>query len=223
MTGRYRFIPYAKERYSEEEMIARSRRFYEWMDERRTVREISSRPVPEEILENIIKTASTAPSGAHLQPWTFCLISNKDVKHRIRELAEKEEKKNYGGRMSDRWVQDLERLETTWKKEFLDTAPWIIVVMMQLHRIGKDGEKVPNYYVTESTGIAVGFLLAAIHNAGLVTVTHTPSPMGFLRRTLNRPENERPYVILPVGYPASDATVPDLRRKSLEEIIVCYE
>ncbi|MEA1994355.1 MAG: nitroreductase family protein [Euryarchaeota archaeon] len=222
MPGKHNFIPYRREEYADKEMIQRSKEFYTWMDKRRTVREFSSKSVPREVMENLIRTASTAPSGAHLQPWTFCLISNEELKHRLRELAEEEEKKNYEGRMNDQWVQDLKQFGTTWKKEFLDAAPWLIVVMMQLHRIEKK-EKIPNYYVTESTGIALGFLLAAIHNTGLVAVTHTPSPMGFLKAALNRPENERPFMVLPVGYPAEDATVPDIERKSLKEVAVLYE
>ncbi len=217
------FIPYSVPVLEAEEMKDRARQFFEHMDTRRSVRDFSDRPVPREVIEDIVKTASTAPSGAHKQPWTFCVISNKELKHRMRESAEAEEKKSYGGRMSDRWIKDLEPLGTTWVKEFIDIAPYIIVVMKRVYEVEEDNAKVNNYYVNESVGIASGFLIAAIHNAGLVTLTHTPSPMNFLAKVLDRPENERPYLLLPVGYPKEGAMVPDLDRKPLEDVTVFYD
>lgn len=222
METKHPFIPYEPLKYDEQEMIDRSAAYYQFMDKRRSVRDFSDKPVPKEVIENIIKTASSAPSGAHKQPWTFCVISNKELKHKIRELAEEEEKISYGGRMSDRWIKDLEPLGTTWVKEFIDVAPYIIVVMKRAYEID-NGEKVNNYYVNESVGLASGFLIAAIHNAGLVTLTHTPSPMNFLIKALDRPDNERPFLLLPVGYPKEGALVPDIHRKELEDVVVFYE
>lgn len=217
------FVRYEPERLSEEEMSRRSAEFHSLMNARRSVRAFSSEPVSREIMENLIRTASTAPSGAHMQPWTFCMVSNMELKRRTRELAEKEEKENYDRRMGRQWLADLEPLGITWEKEFLVGAPWLIVVMKHAYRIGPNGEKLPNYYVNESVGIAVGFLVAAIHNAGLATLTYTPSPMGFLARLLERPENERPYMVLPVGRPTPNVVVPDLKRKSLAHVAEFYE
>lgn len=217
------FVEYDANRYSDEEMIERSQSFFEHMDQRRSVRDFSDRPVPREIVENIIKTASTAPSGAHKQPWTFALISSKDLKHQIRELAEEEERISYSGRMSERWIQDLKPLGTNWEKPFIDVVPWIIVMFKRVYELGPNGEKHNNYYVNESVGIAAGFLIAAVHNAGLVTLTHTPSPMNFLAKALNRPDNERPFLLLPIGYPADEVKVPDLKRKDLQDIVAYYE
>lgn len=219
----YPFIPFSRETYSEEEMIERSRSFYDWADCRRSVRDFSAKPVPKEVMENILMTASSAPSGAHKQPWTFCLISNKELKSRLRTLAEEEEKKSYGGRMSDEWIEDLAPLGTDWVKEFIDIAPWIVIVMKRVYEFQENGKKRNNYYVSESVGIASGFLLMAIHNAGLVTLTHTPSPMNFIAKALNRPENERPFLLLPIGYPTADAKVPDLTRKPKEQVIEYYD
>ncbi|MBL1279925.1 MAG: nitroreductase family protein [Fluviicola sp.] len=216
------YIEFSPEKLSEEQMLANSKEFYAWADKRRSVRDFSPKEVPLEIMENIILTASTAPSGAHKQPWTFCLISNATLKAKLRELAEEEEKKSYSGRMSDEWIEDLEPLGTNWEKEFIDIAPWIIVVMKRAYELGEEGNKMNNYYVSESVGIASGFLLMAIHNAGLVALTHTPSPMNFISKALERPENERPYLLIPVGYPAENAMVPDLTRKSKSEIIEYY-
>lgn len=165
----------------------------------------------------LIQTASTAPSGAHKQPWTFCAVADPDVKRKIREAAEKEEYASYNNRMSERWLQDLAPLGTDWHKPFLETAPWLIVVFKQVHGHVGD-EKVNHYYVNESVGIACGLLISAIHQVGLVTLTHTPSPMNFLSKILNRPEHERPFLLLPVGYPADEVYVPGLQRKSLEEV-----
>ncbi len=217
-----KFIPYKGIRYPKEEILNRSREYYQEMDKRRTVREFAEKPLPREIIENIIMTASTAPSGAHKQPWTFCVVSDPKLKHEIREAAEKEEYENYHGRMSEEWIEDLKAFGTDWHKPFLEIAPYLIVVFKKAYDL--DGEKkLKNYYVNESVGLACGFLLSAIHNAGLVALTHTPSPMNFLQKLLKRPENERPFLLIPVGYPAKEADVPDLQRKEAEDVIVWYE
>ena len=221
--SKHPFIPYAGTTYTEKEMIDRSKSFYDWADKRRSVREFSSQEVPKEVMENILMTASSAPSGAHKQPWTFCLISNATLKSKIRELAEAEERKSYEGRMSEVWLKDLEPLGTDAVKEFIDIAPWIVVVMKRPYEITEDGGKHQNYYVSESVGLASGFLLMAIHNAGLVALTHTPSPMNFIAKALERPENERPFLLIPVGYAAEDAQVPDLTRKSNSDVIEYYD
>lgn len=219
----YPFIDFSGESYSDEEMLEKSQSFLEWVDDRRSVRDFSDKPVPKEVMENLIMAGSTAPSGAHKQPWTFCLISNDSLKSRLRALAEEEEKKSYGGRMSKEWLEDLAPLGTDWQKEFIDIAPWIVVVLKRPYEIQEDGSKRQNYYVSESVGLASGFLLLAIHNAGLVALTHTPSPMNFIAKALERPENERPFLLIPVGYPAEGARVPDLTRKTKDEVIVYYE
>lgn len=195
--------------------------FFEKMNKRRTVRSIDSRMVPEEIIENIIRTAATAPSGAHKQPWTFCLISDPEIKKQIRVAAEEEERISYSERMPEDWKQDLKPLATDWQKPFLEEAPYLIAVFKQSYGL-ENGVKSQHYYVNESVGIACGMLITAIHLAGLVTVTHTPSPMNFLGKILGRPENERPYLLLPVGYPKEDAFVPDLDRKPLQEVLKKY-
>ena len=218
---KYPFVPYSIPEKSVEETIKNSKEFHQWLDGRRSVRDFSDKPVPKEVLENIVMAASTAPSGAHKQPWTFCLVSSAEIKSKIREAAEKEEKENYDGRMSDRWLKDLAPLGTNDVKEFLEIAPWLIVVFKRAYETEK-GEKRNNYYVNESVGIACGFLITAIYNAGLVTLTHTPSPMNFLAKVLNRPENERAFLLLPVGYPEKGATVPDLHRKPLEKVVEYY-
>ncbi len=217
----YPFVPYEGMSFSPEESLARARSFYRFMDRRRSVRAFSDQPVPRELIEQLIMTASTAPSGAHKQPWTFCAVGDPDIKRQIREAAEKEEYENYHGRMTEEWLRDLAPLGTDWRKPFLEIAPWLIVVFKKVYEV-VDGEKRKNYYVNESVGLATGFLLAAIHNAGLVSLTHTPSPMNFLQKILDRPENERPFLLIPVGYPASDAQVPDLKRKGPDEVIVWY-
>ncbi len=217
------FIKLEHEDYSEQEMIQRVNDFYLWADKRRSVRDFSSKAVPQEIMEKLILTASTAPSGAHKQPWTFCLISNTELKHKLRELAEEEEYKSYNGRMSEQWIEDLAPLGTNWEKEFIDIAPWIVVIMKRAYEIGENGEKLNNYYVTESVGLAAGFFLMAVHNAGLVALTHTPSPMNFIAKALNRPENERPFLLIPVGYPDENALVPRLTRKDKDEVIELYK
>jgi len=195
--------------------------FYERMSTRRSVRTFSPEAVPLHIIEKIIETASSAPSGANKQPWTFCVVSNPDLKSQIREAAEKEEYTNYHGRMSDRWLKDLEPFGTDWKKPFLEIAPYLIIVFKRAYEM-ENGKKVNNYYVNESVGLACGMLLAAIHNAGLVALTHTPSPMNFLAALLERPENERPFLLIPVGYPAKDTKVPDISRKELKKVMVHY-
>ena len=222
-TKNHPFIPYAGETFSSEDMKTRSASFYAWADKRRSVRDFSDKPVPREVMEDLIMTASSAPSGAHKQPWTFCLISNAALKSKLRALAEEEEKKSYEGRMSEEWLEDLEPLGTNWVKEFIDIAPWIVVVMKRAYEINEDGTKHNNYYVVESVGLAAGFFLMAVHNAGLVALTHTPSPMNFISKALNRPENERPFLLIPVGYPAENAQVPALKRKLKEEVIHYYE
>ena len=213
------FIKYERKVVSSEEMINLSAAFYQMLDKRRSVREFSDQAVPREVIENIIKTASTAPSGAHKQPWNFVAVSNPDIKQKIRTAAEKEEYENYHGRMSEEWLKDLEQFNTDWNKEFLTIAPWLIVVFKKTYDL-VDEEKKKNYYVQESVGIATGMLISAIHQCGLITLTHTPSPLNFLAKVLERPENEKPYLLLPIGYPAKDAVVPDLKRKSLDEVSV---
>ncbi|MEP7128734.1 MAG: nitroreductase family protein [Chitinophagales bacterium] len=217
----YPFVTYRKEIFDAEVMLNRSITFYEFMNKRRTVREFSNRAVPLEVMEQIILTASTAPSGAHKQPWTFCLIGNAGIKRQIRLAAEKEEFESYQHRMTDEWLQDLAPLGTDWHKPFLEIAPWLIVVLKRAYE-DVNGKKKNNYYVTESVGLATGFLLSAIHHAGLAALTHTPSPMNFLTTVLNRPDNERPFLLIPVGYPAENCTVPDLKRKQLSEIMIQY-
>lgn len=188
---------------------------------RRSVRHFSDTPVPRRLIELAVATASTAPSGAHRQPWTFVLVGEPEMKRRIRYAAEAEERKNYlGGRMNEEWQQALEPLGTDWHKPFLETVPWIVVVFEQRYGIGPDGERIHNYYVKESVGIATGMFLSAIHRMGLAGLTHTPSPMRFLSDLLGRPENERPFVLVPVGYPSEDCTVPAISRKPLAEVLV---
>jgi len=212
------FVEISPKSLSNEEMIVRSRDFYEKMDQRRSIREFSSEPFPKEIIDNLILTAGTAPSGANKQPWTFCVISDPALKKQIRELAEQEERESYAGRMSEQWLRDLAPLGTDAVKEFLELAPYLIVVFKRIYEQGENGEKLNNYYVNESVGIAVGMLLAAIHHAGLCALTHTPSPMNFLQKALARPDNERPWLLIPVGKPAEPVFVPDIARKSLSEI-----
>ena len=218
----YPFISYSKKTYKTGEMTQRTVNFYNEMEKRRTVREFSDKPVPKQVIENIILSASTAPSGAHKQPWTFCIVSNKEIKKQIRIEAEKEEYDSYNGRMPEEWLKDLRPLQTDWRKEFLETAPWLIIVFKRSYELEPDGHKHQNYYVTESCGIACGFLLVAIHDAGLAALTHTPSPMNFLSKVLNRPENEKPFLLIPVGYAADDCWVPELKRKGLSEVAAWY-
>jgi len=214
------FIPYQAVTF-EEPVLDRSKSYYAFMDKRRSVREFSDRPISKEVIDQLILTASSAPSGAHKQPWTFCAVSSPEIKKQIREAAEKEEFENYHGRMSEDWLEDLAQFGTDWHKSFLTTAPWLIVVFKKAYDL-EDGEKKKNYYVNESVGLATGFLLAAIHNAGFVSLTHTPSPLNFLQKILERPSNERPFLLIPVGYPADDAKVPVLERKGLDDMAVYY-
>lgn len=217
-----KFIKYDKNKLSTEMMLDASSDFFETMNNRRSIREFSAESFPIEIVENIVKTASTAPSGANKQPWSFCVVQDPALKKLIREAAEKEEYENYHGRMNKQWLEDLAYLGTDWHKPFLETAPYLIIVFKKLYDNSDSQEKKQNYYVNESVGIACGFLLAAIHNAGLCALTHTPSPMGFLSKILKRPENERPYLLIPVGYPAENCLVPDIRRKELNDIVSRY-
>ncbi|KAK9411668.1 iodotyrosine deiodinase 1 [Crotalus adamanteus] len=214
-------VPFSTERYSEEDMVKRSKDFYELLKKRRSVRFISDEPVPREVIDNVIKAAGTSPSGAHTEPWTFVVVNNKEVKHKIREIIEEEEEMNYMKRMGDRWVNDLKRLRTNWIKEYLDTAPYLILIFKQVYGILPDGKKKTHYYNEISVSIACGILLAALQNAGLVTVTTTPMNCGpRLRVLLERPANEKLLLLLPVGYPSKDATVPNLSRKPLNDIMV---
>ena len=215
-----RFVPYVRPETSTDEIEARSARFLAEMDERRSVRMFDSEPVPRSVMENIILAASTAPSGAHRQPWTFVLIGDPDVKAAIRGAAEEEERQNYeGGRLPPDWREALEPLGTDSDKSYLETVPWIVVLFEQRYGLRPDGSRFKNYYVKESVGIAAGFFLVAVHQAGLVALTHTPSPMAFLTRVLGRPENERPFALFPVGFPAVDCEVPDLVRKPLDQVL----
>ncbi|MBK6830193.1 MAG: nitroreductase family protein [Flavobacteriales bacterium] len=216
------FIPLSFTRHAPDEMLALAKSFHAELDRRRTVRHFSDEPVSYSVIEEVVRAASTAPSGAHKQPWTFCAVGDPAIKRRIREAAEAEERINYGGRMSAEWIADLEPFGTDASKPFLDVAPWLIVVFKRAYELDADGHKHQNYYVTESVGIATGLLLAAAHHAGLATLTHTPSPMDFLAKLLGRPANERPYLLIPMGYPAPDCMVPRLTRKPLDQVLVPY-
>ncbi len=213
-------IPYIPPSISPDDMVTRAKAFYEEMNRRRSVRFFSSDPVPRAAIEYAIRTAGTAPSGAHKQPWRFVVVDDPAMKRIIREGAEAEEREFYTHRATPEWLADLAPLGTDWEKPFLETAPYLIVVFRENYRRLPDGSHGKNYYTSESVGIAVGFLIAALHHMGLATLTHTPSPMDFLNTILQRPDNERPFILLPVGYPAPDATVPDLQRKDLDEVLV---
>ena len=204
--------------FSKEEMLARSTSFLNDIVSRRTVREFSDRPVPIEVIENCIKSAASAPSGANKQPWQFVIVQDPEVKSKIREAAEVEEKEFYGHRATKEWLEDLNQFGTDWHKPFLEIAPYLIVVFRQIYDVEDDGSHRKNYYVSESVGIASGFLLAALHNAGLATLTHTPSPMNFLGEILERPANEKAYLLIPVGYPDDDAEVPEITKIPFDEI-----
>lgn len=218
----HKHIRYLQETFSEEEIIKRSADLFEFDNKRRSIREFSDKNIPIEVIENIIKTASTAPSGANKQPWTFCVVENSEIKKKIRLAAEEEERKSYAERMSEEWLDDLKHLGTDANKPFLETAPYLIIVFKRPYEIDLEGKKHPNYYVNESVGLACGFLISAIHNAGLVTLTHTPSPMRFLEQILERPSNERAFLVLPVGYKAAETYVPAIERKSLDEVMKIY-
>jgi iodotyrosine deiodinase len=216
------FIKHEPPRFTEEEMRQRVAAYYAYMDQRRSIRHFSDQPVPREVIEQLVLTASSAPSGAHQQPWTFCMVSDPEIKKQIRIAAEQEEYESYNNRMSEEWLEALKPLGTDWNKPFLEIAPWLIIVFKKSFDYKEDGSKSKNYYVNESVGLASGFLISAIHHAGLVTLTHTPSPMNFLQKILDRPANEKPFLLLPVGYPAKDVEVPDLERKELDEVAVWY-
>lgn len=225
---RYEFRPLEFTHLSMEEQLKNSREFLNRMTKRRTVRDFSTQPVPFELIENAVVTAATAPSGANQQPWTFVVVSDPDIKHRIRVAAEAEEKESYENRMSTEWLAALAPLGTDWHKPHLEDAPYLIVVFQQVYGLIPDPEtgkqrKIKHYYVTESVGIAVGMLLSSLHLAGLATLTHTPNPMGFLSEILQRPPNERAYVVIPVGYPADGAKVPAITKKSLSEVLIRFE
>ena len=213
------FIPYSSYReYSLEEMKERAKNFREELQRRRTIRTFSNKPVPREIIEECLRAAGTAPNGANMQPWHFVVVSDPNVKKQIREGAEKEEREFYERRASEEWLEALAPLGTDWHKPFLEEAPYLIVIFGLSNTILPDGEKRKNYYVIESVGIATGMLVTALHHAGLALLTHTPSPMAFLNKILQRPSNERPFLVLVVGYPAKETTVPDISKKSLDEI-----
>jgi iodotyrosine deiodinase len=214
------FVPLQFQRLAESEMLERARGLHAEMDRRRTTRAFSREPVPRELIEYAVLTAGTAPSGAHQQPWTFVVVSDAEVKARMRAAAEEEERKNYEGRMPPDWIEALAPLGTDAVKEHITDAPYVVVLFRQTYGVRGDGTRRTHYYTTESCGIAAGLFIAAVHSMGLATLTHTPSPMGFLRDLLGRPENEKAFLLMPVGYPAPDATVPDLHRKPLEEISV---
>lgn len=214
-------IPHQFQRLAPDEQRSRADSFYEEMDRRRSVRFFSDEPVPRHLIEQAIRTASTAPSGAHRQPWRFVVTGDPALKRRIREAAEEEERINYdGGRLPEHWREALEPLGTDWRKPFLETVPWVVVMFEERFGVDPDGSKRHNFYVKESCGIAAGIFIAALHHMGLATLTHTPSPMAFLTTLLGRPGNERPFCMFPIGYPSEDCVVPDLRRKTLDEVMV---
>ena len=206
---------------TEEERVQRSKRFLEMIKSRRTVRDFSEKNIPEGIIENAVKVAATAPSGANKQPWHFVIVKDPSIKKKIPVAAEKEEKEFYDHRAPDEWLADLEPLGTDWNKPFLEDAPFLIVVFKKIYGM-EDDLQFKHYYVNESVGIASGFLLAAVHQAGLVALTHTPSPMGFLSKILKRPENERAFLLIPIGYPSEDAEVPVLTKKTFEEVVEVF-
>ena len=210
------FKKYRKKKENDTARVAHSEAFKQEMIDRRSVREYSENVISESIIENIIQVAASAPSGANKEPWFFSIIKDKKVKHKIRKAAEKEEKSFYTQRAPQSWLDDLNKFGTDWNKEFLENAPYLIVVFKQIYDLN-NGQKYKNYYVNESVGIACGFLLAAIHKAGLVALTHTPSPMGFLEEICNRPKNERAYLLIPVGLPATNARVPILKKKTFSQ------
>ncbi len=217
------FIPLAYTPVTPEECLRRSEELYRRMDQRRSVRQFSDRPVTRGVMENLIRAASTAPSGAHKQPWTFVAVSDPKLKAEIRRAAEAEERENYERRMPQEWLEALEPFATDWHKPFLEITPWLVVMFQQTVEMLPSGEQRKNYYVTESVGIAAGMFLSAVHEVGLAALTHTPSPMRFLAEILHRPPNEKPFLLMPVGYPTEGCEVPDLKRKGLEEVAVFVE
>lgn len=221
LAARHPFAPLQFERRPEQVVEQRATAFYEEMDARRSVRMLSPDPVPQSIIDTAIATASTAPSGAHLQPWTFVLVGDRELKRQIREAAEAEERTNYlDNRMNDEWQRSIAPLGTDHHKEFLEVAPWLVVLFEQRYGLNPDGSRRHHYYVKESVGIAAGMFIAALHVAGLATLTHTPSPMAFLTKLLGRPENERPFVLFPIGYPLEGVQVPALERKPIDDVRV---
>jgi len=219
LVSKPKFIPLpAREPITDEDLLARAKHFHDAMQRRRTVREFSDRPVPRALIETCLRTAGTAPNGANLQPWHFVAVSDPALKREIRVAAETEEREFYEHRAPNEWLEALAALGTDANKPFLEVAPWLIAIFSQPYRILPEGRKLKHYYAIESVGIATGLLVAAIHQAGLVSLTHTPSPMGFLNRLLNRPSYEKPFLLFVVGHPAKDAQVPDIQRKPLEEI-----
>jgi len=223
LEGDLEHVPYVHEEYDTKDMTERSEQFYQEMNKRRTLRFYSDKPVPKEVIENIIKTAGTAPSGAHTEPWTYVVVADQEIKQNIRDIIEEEEEINYTQRMGDKWTTDLRPLKTDWVKPYLTTAPYLVLLFKQTHGVLPNGGKKVHYYNEISCSISAGLLLAAIHWAGLVTLTSTPLNCGpALRSLLGRPSNEKLLMLLPVGYPAEDATVPDLKRKSLDDILVMY-
>ncbi|MCP4304055.1 MAG: nitroreductase family protein [bacterium] len=214
-------VPYDQPRRTVDEMTQRATGFYELLNTRRSVRSFATDPVPQELVERAVMAASTAPSGAHRQPWTFVLVGDPALKTRIRQAAEDEETENYqGGRLPAEWREALAPLGTDSGKPYLEDAPWLVILFEQRYGVAENGDTIKNYYVKESVGIAAGIFVAAIHNMGLSTLTHTPSPMAFLTRILNRPENERPFALFPVGFPVPGCTVPDLTRKSRDGVLI---
>jgi nitroreductase len=220
MNPTYPTIPYTRARKSPDEMRRDARAFLDTIRLRRTVREFSNDPIPDDVLELAIEAASLAPSGANMQPWKFVVVKDPVVKREIRIAAEKEEYASYNGRMTDEWLRALAPLQTDWHKEFLEIAPALIVVFKEDYGVDATGAHITHYYVNESVGIACGFLLAALNAAGLATLTHTPSPMGFLRDILERPKNEKAYLLIPVGYPAEECRVPDIVKKTLRDVMI---
>lgn len=219
MSNSYTFNPLNFEaNFTEAEMLERATAFYEQIRKRRTVRDFSDRPVPREIIDQCILAAGTAPNGANLQPWHFAVVSSQEIKAEIRKAAEEEEREFYNGRAPDEWLDALAPLGTDEHKPFLEIAPYLIVIFAKSHDVDAEGNRSKNYYASESVGIATGMLITALHHAGLATLTHTPSPMKFLNQILNRPANERAFVVLVTGYPTDDAKVPDITKKPLSEI-----
>lgn len=217
------FIPYEGKIWNESVALQHASEIGSELSSRRSLRDFSTQTFSVDIINACLRAASCAPSGANKQPWVFCVVTNPDLKKEIREAAEREEYESYHNRMSDDWLNDIRPLQTDWKKPFLEDAPYLIVVFKKIYDILPDGAKKNNYYVSESVGLACGFLLVALHRAGLVALTHTPSPMNFLTRLLQRGENERPFLLIPVGLPAPGACVPDLPRKTLPEMAVYFE